>query len=100
MVSDCRAVSHLHQVVDFSAAANPGFADACPIDAGVRLHLDVTLQHSGSGLRDLLPTLSVAGKSKAITAHDCAVLQDNVVTQRAILTHHSVGMGEEIVAHT
>src|SRR5271167_2201056 len=99
MFSDRRAVSHLHQVVDFDATSDPGFADAGTIDAGVRLYLDIALEHRGSGLRDLLPALSVAGKSKAVAANDGTVLQNDVVTQRAMFTHNGMRVGEEVVAN-
>src|SRR5271167_666613 len=98
MVADRRAVPDLRQVVDFDAAANTGFTDAGAIDASVRLHLDIALQHGGAGLRDFLPMVSVAGKSKTVTADHCAVLQNDIVAQCAVFAHHRMCVGEEVVA--
>src|SRR5271157_3555034 len=99
MLSNRRAVSHLHQIVDFDATADSGLADAGTIDTGVRLHLNVTLDDSWAGLRDLLPTFSVASKPKAIAAHYRTVLQNDVVTQNAMFAHHRMRMSKEVVAN-
>ena len=50
----------------------------------------------GTGLRDLLPMLAVAGKAKAVASDDRAILQDDVVAQDAVFAHDSVGMREEM----
>ena len=98
MLADRGAVPHLHQVVDFDAAADARFANAGAVDAGVGLDFDVVLQHRRAGLRDLLPAVSVAGEAKAVAADHRAVLQDDVVAQGAELAHHRMRVGEEVVA--
>src|SRR5271157_628048 len=99
MFADCGAMPHLHQVVDFDAATNAGLSDAGAIDTGVRLYLDIALQHRRARLRNLLPALSVAGKSEAVAANHGAILQNDVVTQRAMFTHNGMSVGEKIVAN-
>src|SRR5579883_2851609 len=41
-----------HQVINLGAAADAGFADRCAIHAGIRLHFNVVLENSRSGLRN------------------------------------------------
>src|SRR5271157_4239920 len=99
MFADRGAMPNLHQVVDFDAATNAGHSDAGAIDTGVRLYFDIALQHRRARLRDFLPALAVAGKSEAVAANNGAVLQNDVVTQRAMFTHNGMRVGEKIVAN-
>ena len=41
----------------------------------------------------------VLGKSESVGADDCAVFERDVVAQNAVLAHHGVGVGKEMVAH-
>src|SRR5208337_3515132 len=97
VLADGRAVSDLHQIVDLYPSSDAGFPNAGAIHAGVGLDLDVTLQHGGTGLRDLFPVVIVAGKSKPVTADDSAILQDHIVAERAMLAYHGVRVREEVV---
>src|SRR2546421_1244941 len=93
-------MSDEHEVVNFGAPSDPSFADGSPVDARVRLHFDVVLEHRGAGLKHLAPrTVSLFGKTKAVAANHHAVLQHDPVAEAAKLTHHGMSMREEVVAN-
>src|SRR5437867_4529482 len=76
-----------------------GFADARAIDARIRLHLHVVLQHSRLRLWDLMPAPGIVlGEPKPVGANDGSVLQSNVVSQPAGLPNHSMGVSKKIVS--
>ncbi len=99
MLTDRRAMPNLHQIVDFNAASNASFTDAGAVHAGIRLHFNVAFQYRRAGLGDLLPALSVAGKAEAVASDDSAILQDDVVTEGAVLAYDGVGMREEMTSN-
>src|SRR6185436_2725887 len=92
-------MSYLHKVVDFCPAANACFTHASPIDASVRLNLNIVLNDRRPGLHDLAPMSGVVlGKSEPISAHYNAVLQDHVVANSAKLANNGVRVGDKVVA--
>jgi hypothetical protein len=94
------SMTNLDQIVDFGAASNACFSNAGAIDAGIRLHFDVVLQHRRSGLDDFVPFARIVlGKSKTIGADHGAVLENNVVANHTVLSHDSMGMGEEVATN-
>src|ERR1039457_4136249 len=99
MLSDRGAMSHLHQVVDLNPAPNAGFTNAGAVHAGIRLHLNVAVQHRRARLGDFFPAFAVAGKAEAVASDNGAVLQDDVVAQDAVFAYDRVGMCEEMVAN-
>src|ERR1035441_8882733 len=93
-----RPVSHLHEVVDLHPASDTGFPHAGAIDARIRLHFHIVLNHHRRGLRNLVPaTFCRLRKPKPIRANDDAVLQKHIVADAAILAHHRMRMREEVV---
>ena len=91
-------MADLHQIVDLCAAANPGFAHAGTVNAGVGLHLHVVFDHHRRGLRDLVPApVFVLGESEPVRADHNSVLQQHIIPQLAVLPHHSVGMSKEAI---
>src|SRR5208282_4114144 len=97
--ADLRSVADLHQIVDLHAAANASFANAGPIDAGVRLYLHVVFDDYRSRLRDFVPMgIGGLGETEAVGADDHAVLQQDVVADAAVFAHRSMSVSEEIVA--
>src|SRR5260370_23260539 len=88
------------EVVDFYPACDAGFPNSSPVDAGVSLHLDVVLEHSGAGLKHFVPSaLSLFGKTKAVAANHHAVLQYDPVAKAAKLAHDGVRAREDISAN-
>src|SRR5260370_17819959 len=88
------------EVVDFYSACDAGFPNSSPVDAGVSLHLDVVLEHSGAGLKHFVPSaVSLFGKTKAVATNHHAVLQYDPVAKAAKLAHDGVRVREEIIAN-
>ena len=96
--ADRGTMSHLREVVDLCAAAYVRLADTGAVDAGVRLHLDCILQNRRAGLCYLLPARAVTRKAETIGADNGSVLQNDIVTERAVLTHDSVRVGKKILS--
>src|SRR6267142_2048452 len=93
-------MANLDHIVDLRTARDASLSDAGAVDAGVRLHFDIVLQHSCAGLNDLVPVAGIVfGKAKPIAAYDHAVLKQHVVSKLAELAHHGMGVREEIVAN-
>ena len=94
-----RGVAHLHEIVDFGAAADAGFAHGGPVKAGVGLDFDVVFHYHRAGLDDLVVAAVVlASEAVAVAADYSAVLQHHAVAQLAVLAHHRVRVGGEVVA--
>ena len=55
ILADAGTVADLHQIVDFHAACDVGFADAGAVDARIGLHFHVVFNHHRCGLRNLVP---------------------------------------------
>jgi len=92
-------VTDLHKVIDLRTAIDLRDADGGPIDAGMRLDLNVVSNHHVPRLYDLVPmALVVLGKSKSIGADHDPILQDDVITDLAELPDHGVRVREKIVA--
>ena len=99
VLSDCRSVAHLDEVVDFDAGGDSRFAYRGAIDAGVGLDFDGVAEDCGAGLNDLGPAaVRALGKAEAVGADDGAILEHDVVAELAAFAHDSVGVGEEAVA--
>src|SRR5271165_405808 len=97
--ADLRSMTDLHQVVDLDPAPDAGFADAGAVDAGVRLDFHVVFDDDRGGLRNLVPMSFVSlGEAEAVRADHDAILQEHVDADAAVLAHHGVGVGEEIVS--
>ena len=93
-------MANLDQIVDLAAIADLGRANRGTVDACVGLHVDAVPQQHRTRLWDLLPvTLRGLRKSESIGSDNYAVFERHKVAQHAVLAHHGVGVGEEMVAH-
>ncbi len=106
-MSNGAAVADVDEVIELGTASYAGFADAGPIDAGIGLELGIALDHDVARLDDLVPVSGVCfvviavtmlGEAEAVAAYDDSVLEQDVVSQSAELSNHSVGVSEEVVA--
>ncbi len=94
-----RSVADLHQVVDLDAAPDASFAHAGAVDAGVGLNLDVIFDDHRARLGNFVPAPGFGfGEAEAVGANHHAILQENVVTDAAILADDALGVREKIVA--
>ena len=99
VLSNARAVAHLHEVVDLCAAADFGGAHGGAIDAGVGLNVHAVAEPDGAGLRNFLPLAGVVlRKTKTVGADDGSVFKRDVVAQNAAFAHHRVRMGKKVAA--
>src|SRR5579864_2883629 len=90
-------MTYLHEIVDLYTAAEPSFADAGAVDAGIGLHLNIVLNHYRGGLRNLVPAaLRGFRKPESVCADHDSVLEKHMVADVAVLAHHGVRMREEI----
>ena len=95
-----RSMPDLNQIVDFRAASNAGFTHAGPINARVRLDFDFVFNHGRTGLHNFVPLARVVScEAKSIRADYGAILQDDVISNHAVLAHHSMGVSEEVIAN-
>ena len=62
-------MADLHQVVDFGACADPGFAHRWAIDGGAAAHLHRLFQHHQPRLGHFSPSLGRGNKAKTLAAH-------------------------------
>src|SRR5271170_4841218 len=100
VVAHGRAVTDLHQVIDLAPHPDARLADTRPVDAGVRLHLDIVGDHNRPGLGYFRPrSLVVFGKAKAVAADHSAVLQNDAVADAAAFADDRMRMSEEIIAN-
>src|SRR5262245_19519845 len=92
-------MAHLYKIVDLRSEPNPRFSDRCAIDGGVRADLDIVFQHDDSGLNDLVVTaVGLLGVTEAVRADPRAVLQNDIVSNPAELTHRGMRVRFEVVA--
>ena len=97
--TDLRAVPYLDQVVDFHPRADACFSHAGAVNCRVGLDFHVVFDDGRPRLHDLVPDARVIlGKSEAVAAYDNAVLENDIVTDLAVLADNRVRMGVEIVA--
>src|SRR4029077_7981420 len=97
--ADARGVADQHQIIELAAAADARFTDGRAVDAGVGLHLDVVLQHSGAGLLHFVPTAALLlREAEAIATDDHSVLENDAVADAAGFADHGVSVGKEVVA--
>src|SRR5579872_943442 len=99
ILANMRAMANLHQIIDFGPPGNVSFADAGAIDAGVGLNFHVIFDDHGHRLRDLVPVAEIIFcESKAIAAHDHAILQQHIISQPAVLADDGVSVCQEVVS--
>ena len=61
------------------------------------MHFHIVLEYGRAGLDHLVPgAILPLGKAEAVTTNDCAVLQDDAVSDAAVLANYRVGMGDKI----
>src|SRR2546427_2693108 len=96
--ADLRSVTDENQVVELGTAPDARFADRGAVHASVGLHFDVVLEDRGTRLRHLVPSAILPfGKTKAVTADDDPVLQNDAVPDPTKFPDDGVGVGEEII---
>ena len=94
-----RAMSNLHEVVDLGPAANPRFANAGAIDAGICLNFDMIFNDRRTRLHNLVPLAGIVlGEAVAVGPHHHAILQDDVIPDQTALAHHGMSMGKKMAS--
>src|SRR6516162_8376569 len=89
ILADVTAVTHLHQVVNFHAPAETSFPNTSAVNTGIGLHLHMVLNNHLPRLHDFkVRTVLLTGEAEAVTSHYGAVLQDNIVSDAHVFTHH------------
>src|SRR5438046_8064683 len=93
-------MSDLEQIVNLGSARDMGFANTGAVDAGICLNLHIIFNHRRPGLDNFVPAAGVIlGKAKTIAANDYAILQNDVITNAAVLSHNGVRMSKEVIAN-
>src|ERR1700676_3013683 len=99
MLSNMRAMADLHQIVDLGASRNVGLADAGAIDAGIGLDFHVVFDDDRHRLRDLVPVAEIVfGESETIPTNDHPILQQNIISQTALLADDRMSVSHEVLA--
>jgi len=93
-------VPHLHQIVHLNPASYARFAHAGAVDARIRLHLDIVLNHHRRWLWDLVPpSLRRLRKPESIRSNHHAILQQHPVADAAVLAHYRMRVRKKVVAN-
>src|SRR5947208_16870727 len=93
-------MSDLDQIVNLGSTSDVGFANTGAVDAGICLNLHIIFNHRRPGLDNFVPAAGVIlGKAKTIAANDYAILQNDVITNAAVLSHKGVRMNKEVIAN-
>ena len=85
-------MADLHQVVDFGASANPGFAHRWAIDGGAAAHLHRLFQHHKARLGHFSPSLGRGNKAKTLAAHHRVGMHHALGGQTTAGVEHGPGM--------
>ena len=89
----------MDKIVDLRAAIDLRHSDCRAIDASMRLYLHVVPDHHVPGLHDLLPApVIVFRKPESVGADHHPVLQDDVISDSAVLSYHCMRVREEIIS--
>src|SRR5437867_6244001 len=93
-------MSDLDQIVDLGSARDMGFTNTSAVNASVGLNFHVIFDHRRPGLDNFVPAAGVIlGETKTIAANDYAILQNDVITNAAVLSHNGVRMSKEVIAN-
>src|SRR2546421_13063082 len=93
-------MSDLDQIVNLGSTSDVGFANTGVVDAGICLNLHIISNHRRPGLDNFVPAAGVIlGKAKTIAANDYAILQNDVITNAAVLAHDGMRVSKEVIAN-
>ena len=99
VLADFASVPDLDEVVDFRSAADLRLADGGAVNRAVRLNFDVVANHRDSRLSHFFPfPVCFSREAEAVAADDHSVLQQDAVSDAAVLADARVRVSEEIVA--
>src|SRR5437762_14239869 len=92
-------MSDLDQIVNLGSTSDVGFANTGAVDAGICLNLHVIFDHRRPGLDNFVPAAGVIlGKTETIATNDHTVLQNDVITNAAVLAHDGMRVSKEAIA--
>src|SRR6185437_5790318 len=81
------------------AALYPGFAHGRAVDRSEGLNLNVVFDYGDAALNDfVMRPIGALGESKAVAAHDDAVLQGDAMADAAELANHCMRMRIKVFA--
>src|SRR5580765_3264382 len=87
------------EVVELGTASDARFSDSGTVNAGICLDFDIVLENGRAGLLHLVPSsVFLLGKTKAVSADDGTVLQNDTISDTAKFANHSMRVREEIIA--
>jgi len=92
MFANGHVVCDLDEIVDLGAFADAGFAKSTAIYARIGADLHIVFDHDGSDLRKLDVSISVACKSKPVSADNDAAVENDVVADGAIVFDEDSGI--------
>src|SRR3989442_12230887 len=93
-------MSDLDPIVNFGSKSDVRLANTGAVNANVGLNLHIIFNHRRPGLDNFVPAAGVIlGKAKTIAANDYAILQNDVITNAAVLSHNGVRMSKEVIAN-
>src|SRR5437899_8402498 len=91
-------MSDLDQIIDLGSARDMGFANTGAVDAGICLNLHIIFDHRRPGLDNFVPAAGVIlGETETIATNDHTVLQNDVITNAAVLSHNGVRVSKEAI---
>src|SRR5262249_24434194 len=91
-------MAHLHQVVDLHSTSHARFSPASAVHTAVGFSLYAILYSRRSSLHNLVPfSVRILRETITICADNSAVLQDDVVSQPAVLADHRVRVRKKIL---
>src|SRR5947199_9244597 len=92
-------MSDLDQIVNLGSTSDVGFANTGAVDVGICLNLHIIVNHRRPGLDNFVPAAAaILGKAKTIAANDYAILQNDVITNAAVLADDGMRAGKKVIA--
>src|SRR2546430_7573911 len=92
-------MSDLDQIVNLRSARDVRLANTGAVNASVGLNFHVIFDHRRPGLDNFVPAAGVIlGKTETIATNDHTVLQNDVITNAAVLAHDGMRVSKEAIA--
>ncbi len=91
-------VTHLHEVVDFCASANPGFAHGWSIHTGVGSDFHLIFQHHDAYLWDFSEPLLAANKAKSFATNHGIGMHNTAPAKAGAPVQNRTGMNHAVLA--
>src|SRR5437660_5658981 len=101
VLADIDVVSHMHQVIDFCAAANAGEIERAAIDGGIRANLHVIFDDKPSDLRELFVVAGfrVSDIAEAVASKHGSSVNHNSVAKFGARIDGDVGIDATIASN-